>query len=822
MNPRWKEWPALFFSALCTTWLLALATPCHAVFEFAGNVQSVIIGQDAVDMQIAPGALARVEFLAADVVRIRVSPYGSFTGKTSGAISPSGLVVPGAAIYDLPGAVFAVTSRMSVIITKTPFRLFILRPDNTLVSADADYPIGWDKASGLIINRKYALPNEHYFGLGLRGGPIDRQGRSFALTNIDWAGYGEFTDPLYSSTPFYYGMQAGNAYGLFLDNPATPFFDFDTNNSGILTFGAMRGELDYYVMVGPETSKVAESFARLTGFGQFPPKWALGFHQSRYGYHSQAELLSLAVTFRQLAIPCDALYLDIDYMNGLQLFSWDPLTFPDPVSMNAELENMGFKRVNIMEPALRTNDVLWPYFSGMDYLLTDAAGMPLVNNIFLGEVSWVDFTKPAARAFFGAQLKSFMSSGVSALWNDLNEPAQNYMPEAIYDYGGEKRSDSEARNLYALAETSLSYAAQHELRPNTRPWVLSRAGYPGIQRYAANWSGDTPSTFDALRVAVQMSLSMGLSGQNQFGHDVGGFMGSPSSELFIRWLQFGSLTPFFRSHAINTSTPREPWRFGEPYTSIARETINRRYRLLPYIYTLFAHSANTGAPVLAPTLYHFPSDPNSYSQNQEFMLGPQLLVAPVMTEGATTRLVYLPAPNNWYDYYTGMLYPGGQSVTVAAPLDRIPMFVKEGALIPGGPNLQHVNDMVTPRVTVDLYPGPDTELVLYEDDGASFDYTRGMFLRTRLARSEQANSSSFSASRLEGGWLPPARSWWVSFHAIQAVPRDVRLNGVSLAPVGSEAELEGATTGWFYQPGSSKLIVRVPDQSAGVEILVER
>lgn len=802
--------------------LLLLGAPCHAAFEFAGDVRSVSVGQDAVDFVIEPGAVARVELLAADVARVRVSPYGSFTTRTSGALAPTGLVPAGAAIYDLPGAVFAVTARMSVIVTKSPFRVFILRPDNSLVTADADYPIGWDKDSGLIINRKYALPDEHYFGLGLRGGPLDRRGRSFALTNVDWAGYGQFTDPLYSSTPFYYGMHEGKAYGLFLDNPAMPFFDFDAGNGGVLTFGAMRGELDYYVMAGPDPAPVAENFARLTGFGQLPPKWALGYHQSRYGYRSQAELLDLATTFRQLAIPCDALHLDIDYMDKLQLFSWNRAAFPDPVQMNTTLEASGFKRVNIIEPALRTDDSLWSYFAGMGYFLSDYSGTPLVNNIFLGDVSWVDFTKPVARTFFGEQLKAFMSTGVSAVWNDLNEPAQNFMPEAVYDFGGEKRSDLEARNLYALQQTSLSFAAQRELRPNTRPWVLSRAGYPGIQRYAANWSGDTPSTFDALKVAVQMSLSMGLSGQNQFGHDVGGFLGSPSAELFIRWLQFGSLTPFFRNHAINTSAPREPWSFGEPYTDIARETINRRYRLLPYLYTLFAHSANTGAPVLAPTFYYFASDANTYRQDQEFMLGSWLLVAPVTVEGAVTRDVYLPAPGNWYDYHTGILHVGGQSITVAAPLERIPMFVREGALIPGGPTLQHVNDAPAARATVDLYPGPDAEFVLYEDDGASLDFTRGQFLLTRLARSERASGSYFSSTRLDGDWLPPARPWWLSFHALALPPRGVRLNGASIAAVGSEAELERVATGWFYRDGSATLIVQVPDRTEGVEVLVEK
>lgn len=296
-----------------------------------------------------------------------------------------------------------------------------------------------------------------------------------------------------------------------------------------------------------------------------PPKWALGYHQSRVNYSSQQQLLNLASEFRTRKIPCDALYLDLYYKDRLNLFTWDPVTFPNPIKMNASLEASGFKRVNIFDPFIIRRDPLWRFLDSSKYLLTDAnTGNTLVTSIFLGTGGWIDFTKDATRTWYAEAMKTFLSTGVSAVWDDLNEPAQNDMPTAMYDFHGHPRIDLHARNFYALAQTSLSYRVQKELHPAVRPWGLSRSGYAGIQRYAANWSGDTLTTFDSLRVSIQISTSMGLSGQNFFGHDIGGFLGSPTPALFVRWLQFASYTPLFRNHAVHWTAPGSLGDSGSP------------------------------------------------------------------------------------------------------------------------------------------------------------------------------------------------------------------------------------------------------------------
>jgi alpha-glucosidase len=757
-----------------------------------------------------------------DLIGVRLSTTGTFTSETSGAIGSTGLNPPVVTITDSLAATWMATSAVRVGVLKAPFQVVMYRADGSLITADLPQAIAWDAASGLIFDQKYAPADEHYFGLGERGGPVDRRGRKFTMFNVDWAGYGEFTDPLYISIPFFYGLRAGQSYGLFFDNPEIPYFDLDSQNAGVLTFGANAGEINYYVMAGPEPWRVANTYTRLIGYQPLPPKWTLGYHQSRYGYSSELEILQIAQMFRQLNIPCDAIYFDINYMNFLQAFTWDPLSFPSPQAMETQLDSLGIKRVNIFEPVVRADDPLWNYLSGLNYFLTGPGGASLVNSIWYGDVSWIDFSNPLARSWYQQVLEMFLSQGISATWIDLNEPAQVFMPQAVYNNNGNPQSDLQARNTYALKEAAMSYQAQKELRVNERPWVLSRSGYAGIQRYSANWSGDTLSTFDSLRVSIEMSASMGLSGQDQFGHDIGGFLGSPSAELFIRWMEFGSFTGLFRNHANNGTVPREPWAYGEPYTTMAKNIIERRYHMLPYLYTLLAEARQGGTPVVTPLFFFFPKDPQTYSQNTEFMLGYWLLVAPIYQPGASSASVYLPAGTNWIDCNSDQLYAGGQTVTVPAPLGTTPIFVREGTILPGGPVMPSVGATVPQTPTVDVYPGPDSSFLLYEDDGESFDYAHGVYLKTLIAKTSLTNGASVTITRKEGAWTPPERAWFLYLHQVSASPSGVQVNGSAIPAVPSESALAAVILGWFYRAADQRLIVRVQDSGDPLQISVQQ
>ena len=801
------------------SFLAMLLTTQAFAFQSANNITATTPGSNSIDFALSSGAVARVALISDGLVRVRFNPSGTFTTQLSGAISTTGLVSPQTTVYDTAQAAFLVSSSTVVAVIKQPFQVVILRADGSLVMADQPNGISWDPASGLILDEQIALPDDHYFGLGDRGGPLDRRGRTFYLLNTDWAGYGPLTDPLYISIPFFYGMEGGRAYGLFLDNPAEPFFDFDTEQTGNVIFGAQQGELDYYVMTGPSPASIAHSYAQLTGFSQMPPLWTLGYHQSRYSY-TQSEALTVANTLRSMSIPVDSIYFDIGYMKQMQQFTWDPVAFPSPTTMIHQLSQLGVQRVNIFEPLVSNTDPLWPYLAGSDYFLNDSTGEPVVASIWYGNVSFFDFTRDSARDWYTQVLQTFMAQGITGAWNDLNEPAASYISSALYDYDGQPRSDLQARDTYALEENQVNYNAQLGLRPNVRPWALSRSGFAGIQRYAANWSGDQNSTFASLNMSVQITNQMGLSGQNQFGHDVGGFLGSPDAELFIRWLEFGSYIPLFRNHATDTSAPREPYAFGEPYTTMARNIINQRYQLLPYLYSLHRQASQQGAPVVAPALYYFPGDTLTYQQDQEFMLGPNLLVAPVSTAGATTQTVYLPAGTTWFDTYTGTAYQGGQQIVAAAPLQQIPVYAPAGAIIPHGAVKQYVSQAADPDLSIDCYPGANSQFVMYEDDGASFAYQTGSFLETTISSSSSSTAISVRLQRTAGSFLPSAREIMLLLHA-SAGATSVTLNGSALAQVSNTSSLSSVTSGWAYDSTAHVLSAKFPDSSEPASVVVQ-
>ena len=792
----------------------AMAGAAQGTVTVVGNVVSTAVGQDMVDFKMDSGAAVRVQMLAPDLARVRANPSGTLAPSTaaSGAVAPTGLTAPGTKIFDTASVTYLLTAQMLVVVQKSPFQTVMVRSDNSLIVADAANAIAWDSSSGIIFTQKYAPPDEHYFGLGLLGGPIDRRGRQLVLLNQDSAGYGEFTYPLYASYPYYYGVRGGLAYGVFFDNPATPFFNMDSTYQGVVTFGARQGELDYYVMAGPSPAQVSETYARLTGFAPLPPKWTLGYQQSGFGYKSEAQILTLAQNFRQQTIPCDALYFDVFYEQGLRMFTWDPVAYPSPQTMNQTLASSGFHKVAIFDSGVLYNDPLWAPLSSLGYFVTDGTGAPLLATVFLGQVSFLDFSNSTTRLWYAYSLGNFMQSGIDGVWNDLDSPSANYIPNATYGFDGNPRTDQQARNLYALNQVRASYEAQQMWRPTLRPWVLTAPGYAGSQRYSAGFSGDTLSTFDSLRVSVEISQHMGLSGQVQFGHDIGGFLGTPSAELYLRWLAFDSYTPFFRTHSYDPNNPREPWMYGEPYTTMARTIINQHYHILPYLYSLMETASRAGDGVLVPLFYYFPADTVTYSQDQEYMLGPSLLVAPVLQAGVTSLSVYLPAGANWIDHASDTTYAGGQSVMVNAPLGSIPTFIKAGSIIPGSPTMQFVGDSSGfSTVMADVYPGPDSSFSMYEDDGSTMNYVTGGYLRTQLSKTTLATGTTLKIQRTQGSWVPPTRSWSLVMHAVTARPSGVQLNGASLTLVASSTALAGTSQGWFYDSTNHLVLLKGAD-----------
>ena len=800
--------------------LVLVPAVAEAAWEYAGHVTTCQINQTTVDCNLQGGGRIVIDLYGNDVVRVRLSPDSVLQDQTTGALVASAKQPNQGIVYDTGSGVFIVTPAMTLALFKPTLQLALWRADGTLVGASLPGGFGWDRATGTVAASYFALAGERYLGFGERGGSIDRRGRVLWMKNSDLAAFTSLSDPLYISIPYFYALRDGKAAGVYVDSGALPFFDLDSAGNGQLTFGVASGDLDYYVMAGPQPIDVAKSYRQLTGPNQLPPRWTLGYHQSRYSYASQDETLSVAWWLRALQLPTDVLYFDIDYLDQLKMFTWNRLAFPDPAAMNLQLKAWGFHSVNIMEPLNHVDDPLHAWLSQSGFYLTGWGGETLVNQIWFGMVSWLDFSRTAARDWYKEALKGFLGEyHIDAVWNDLNEPAQNHMPEAQYNFDGQPRSDAEARNLYALLEARASYEAQRELRPNVRPWTFSRSGFAGQHRYGANWGGDADTSFSSLRANVEMSLSMGLSGQPFFGHDIGGFLGSPSPELFLRWMTFSAYTPLFRNHSMNTSARREPWAFGEPYLSMARGIINERYRLIPYFYSLFHQDASEGQPVISPLPFHFPTDGTAPFISDQFMLGRSLLIAPVLDEGATARWVYLPQGASWIHEPTGTASPGGNWVPVDAAIDQIPVFVRDGSIIPRAPVAQSTSEQPLNRRSLDVYCGVPAAFDLYEDDGNSFEYESGHSLVSHLTCTP-GTTTTLSITRGNGTWTPPAdRQWRINLHRVASQPAQVRRGGEVLTLVVSEAALDGVEQGWAY--AGQRVVIKVADQAAPLVVTVQ-
>lgn len=809
----------------CLRILVALFALLTSAGAFAatialGPVGTVTPTANGATMALTGGGSLRIEFLDKAIIHVEVTPPNG-RALSTGATLPVAAAAGTAEVFQDSANVYLRQGKLRAIVVKNPMQVLLLRGDGSVISADLPGGSQWDSASGTIVAVKSARAGENFFGMGLAGGSIDRRGREMTMRNTDNAAYEEQTNPLYSSTPFFYGYNAGATYGLYFDSPAISVFDFAKRSADLLTIAAVGGTLNYYVMAGPTPADVAQSFAALTGSTPRPPRWALGYLQAHFGYSSAAQVLVLANEFRSRQIPCDAFFLDLDYTDRLFTMSWNPSTFTDYVGFNSQMAAHGFQRVNILEPLVTVYDPLWAYAAGSGFLVKDPNGDPLISNIWMGDVSWFDFTKASSRDFFKSALKLFVSTGVSGLWADLNEPAANEMPYAVFDFDGQPRYEYTTRNIYALTEAAVLRDALAEAQPGLRPFIVSRSGFAGIQRYAANWSGDTNSSFESLRVQVQVAASMGLSGQNFFGADVGGFLGVPNAELFVRWLQFGAATPFLRNHSMNTSPLREPWRFGEPYTSVAKATIEWRYRLMPYLNSLFAQAEAKGAPVLAPTFFHFPADANTHAQSGEYMLGSALLVAPVVTEGAATRHLYLPAGATWLDYYTGATYAGGQQIDIAAPLQQLPMLVRAGSIIPMGPVRQYADQAVDDFLMLDVFPGANGSFTLSDDDGKTTQYRSGIERQTPLAWTETTASSQLAVGTATGSLAAASRPWWLQVRQWATAPTRVVADGVTLTRVTSAAGLADAG-GWMHDSTGRVLLIRLPGRQPPQTVRIDR
>ncbi|ADK80060.1 glycoside hydrolase family 31 protein [Sediminispirochaeta smaragdinae] len=642
---------------------------------------------------------------------------------------------------------------------------------------DADGRVVFDLADGAVMLSPtlsgltfLTQEEEQCFGLGEKSGNLDRRGRTYQMWNSDEPRHTPERDPLYVSIPLLYRHTGDSVSALFLDEPGKSWFDLADSRSDRCTVAAPLSRLRFYLWSGATIADAFAHYSRLTGKPPLPPLWSLGYHQSRYSYFTEEEVTHLAETFRQKAIPCDVIHLDIDYMEGYKVFTWNGKSFPNPRKLLAQLREKGFRVVTIIDPGVGSEEAYAVFRDGIDkgYFLEDKDGKPYIGKVWPGKAAFPDFTREEPRRWWSGHVKQHMELGVSGIWNDMNEPADftgdpydrsNFtLPDSVRSVGDDREVPFvQLHNVFGQGMCKATRAGIQSAKPNERPFVLSRAGYAGIQRYAALWTGDNNSWWEHMAMSIPMLTGLGISGVPFVGSDAGGFQSNASGELFARWLAYAAFTPFFRGHSNLGTRSHEPWAFGSEVERAAKLAIERRYRFLPYTYSLFHEAAETGAPIMRPLFWEFPKDPRCRTVSDQYLFGPSLIVAPILTPGARARSVYLPE-GIWEEVESGKRYLGGQDILVTASLDQIPLFVRTGTILPMCKVAQHTTDAWWNPLQLHLFlPSRketfgESSCIIREDDGASILSGDKTDFRTSRAVLKRSSSSTlhFSLATIEG------------------------------------------------------------------------
>jgi alpha-glucosidase len=711
--------------------------------------------------------------------RVRLAPQGNFAPRRSWAVARADGDFPPIPfeVHQTAGALDCRTEAVTLRVARDPVRMTFVDAAGREFCADGAGP-RWS-ARGVGCDKRIE-DGEHFYGFGERMGPLDKLGRQMHNWTTDPAhGHGPGTDPMYIAIPVFVSVRPGLAYGMFFNNTWRTRFDMGRWQPGLWSMEAEGGELDYYVAYGPSPEAVLEGFGELLGTMPLPPRWALGYHQSRWSYKTEAEVRRLIKEFQARDLPCDVIHFDIDYMRGYRVFTWDPERFPNPAALLADLRREGFRTIAIIDPGVKADPDYVVYQQGLerDCFIRRADGEVFHGHVWPDDSVFSDYTRPEVRAWWGDLQKALVDAGVSGIWNDMNEPtvfarpfseghspAGTLPPDAVQGLADERTTHAEVHNLYGSGMARASYEGLRRLLSGERPFVLTRSAFAGVQRWSACWMGDNHSWWEHLEMSLPQLLNMGLSGAPFVGVDIGGFNDNASGELFARWMQLGVLYPFCRGHSSAGTQPHEPWAFGPRVEAVCRDYLKLRYRLLPYLYSLFWEASRRGVPLLRPLLYHFPDDAKAYTLHDQAMLGPFVMAAPIYRPGQEQRAVYLPE-GVWYDWWTGQELAGPAHLLAHAPLEKLPLYVRAGAILPSGPEMNFADEKPLDPLTLDLYPGAGA-FTLYEDDGHTFEYERGQFCVTTYRLSRTDSAITFEIGPREGAYTPAPRRVNLRLHAI--------------------------------------------------------
>jgi alpha-glucosidase len=688
-----------------------------------------------------------------NIIRVRVSP-DIIVDDFSYVLNTGPSVELKFEINETGNSVVLKTDVIDMEIEKAPsFRVIFRNKEGKTINEDLE---GQGFGTSFIGERstlyKKLFPDERFVGLGEVPGNLDHRGSAYTLNNTDTYRYGDPRLPMYVSIPFYIGIHDSLVYGLFYHNTYKTFFNFGISTP-FASITADGGDVDYFFIYDDDVPSLLEHYTALTGRMPLLPQWSLGYHQSRCSYFPQHNVKILAETFRAKQIPIDCIVLDADYLHEYEPFRINTERFPDLPGLTRYLKELNIEVTASVNPGIKIDSTYFAHLDGLekDVFVKYADGSPYVADIWPSTNHFVDFSNPKSREWWIDNMKFLPANGIHGYWNDMNEPAVggSYLPDnLLFDFDGRKANALEAKNLYGMLMARSSFESAQKYGGKRRPFVLTRSGFAGVQRYAAVWTGDNTAKDEYLLGGMLLNTQLGLSGLPFVGDDIGGYIGPTSKELFTRWIEVGAFEPFMRNHKEAFALANEPWSYGEEAEAIAKEYIGFRYRLMPYLYSKFFEASQTGMPVARSLCINHPFDHLVYDQlyQYQFLFGDAILVVPV-TSAEKVKKFYLPGGDGWYDLYTNEYLDGEREYSRECGIYEIPLFVRPSSIIPMQSLVQSTKEKPSDTLFIHIYNGYKTNVFeYYEDDGSTMDYKDGVFYKRKIIFDPEKKELLFSRS----------------------------------------------------------------------------
>ncbi len=823
------------------TLLILIPAAARAQSELPpGNCTSYTREANRFIFHTSEGAGLCLDIHSPSMVRIWFDPASRFvrTNESFAVVPQEPAEVEGLHINDEPSCYEIYTSRLRIRLNKEPMQLQIFDKWQRLIFSDY-------KSAGHVSDTtarkayKALRPDEQFFGLGEKTGPLNRRGRSYRMWNSDRPCYSVNEDPLYKSIPFF---MSSYQYGIFLGNTYKTEFKFGTESDEYYSFEAPNGELIYYFIFGKDYKEIMSQYITLTGQPILPPKWALGFSQCRGLYTREDQALEIAAEFRRRQIPCDIIYQDIGWTQGLQDFEWRRENYTSPRQMLATLRDQGFKMILSQDPVIsQANREQWEEADSKGYFVRDSRtgksyDMPWPWG---GNCGVVDFTLPEVADWWGACQQKPLDDGAHGFWTDMGEPAWSNEEDLDRLYMKHHLGmHDEIHNVYGLTWDKVVKEQFEKRNPNKRVFQMTRAAYAGLQRYTFGWTGDSGNGNDVLegwgqlQNQVAVSISAGLGGIPFFTTDISGYCGDITdypamAELYTRWMQFGIFNPLSRAHHEGDNAA-EPWMFGPVAEKNSKAAIELKYQLFPYLYTYARQAHDTGLPIVRGLFMEYPYDGQAVQTEDQFFFGEEILVAPVLKKGERVRSLYLPE-GEWIDFNDKQtVYLGGQKIPYRAPLSVIPMFVRKGSIVPMMPVMQYIHERKDYPLLVHIFPNYEDESArfeLYEDQGEDLGYQQQICARTSFVCTTLDKGYHTRIASCDNGFTPSDRRNIVLVYHLGEKPHEVRVDNqparqTEEQQLTASQESDFSSLLWSWNEETRECRVKLPDRRAQTEISI--